>query len=358
MEPFEAGGRLIVSGREIVSCRLQVFSKIHDGYILDLMTMPDVVGEEPFHEGELALQDRVGVKEKVARFGRRGILRFMPDEHREFFEQLPFVFVASLDESGHPWASMVWGVPGFAASPDPATLHVAGRVAPGDPLSRNLAAGAPVGILGIELETRRRNRLNGVVTARDGDAFALHVTQSFGNCQKYIQVRRAKFARDPSAPVPTKVTEEGSRLSPTASDIVASTDTFFIASRSARPELGGHGEGVDVSHRGGLPGFAHQDHAGESTVITFPDYVGNFLFNTLGNIHVDPRVGLLFVDFARGALLTLIGSAEIVWDGPLVQAVEGAERLIRVTIRSGFRFDDVLPFTWSAPSFAPQFSRA
>ncbi len=321
------------------------------------MTDEQLVDATPFHEGELALQERVGVKEKVARFAPRGIRPFMPDEHREFFEQLPFGLVSSLDQSGQPWASLVWGVSGFATSPDPTTLHVAGSIAPGDPLSRNLTVDAPIGILGLELETRRRNRANGVVTARDGDAFAMHVTQSFGNCQKYIQVRHTKLRRSPFLPAPSSVTEEGSSLSPEARSIVAASDTFFIASRSAHPSLTGHGEGVDVSHRGGLPGFAHAIDERDGAVVTFPDYVGNFLFNTLGNIEADPRVGLLFVDFGRGGLLTLAGEATIVWDGPDVRAVDGAERLVRVRVRGGRRIDDALPFAWSDPSFAPQLVR-
>src|SRR5581483_8644029 len=188
---------------------------------------------------------RAGVEDKVAHFGRRGIRAFMPDEHREFFEQLPFVFVASLDGSGQPWASMAWGLPGFIESPDPTTLHVAGSLAPGDPASRNLAAGVPVGLLGIELETRRRNRANGLVTARDGDAFTLRVRQSFGNCMKYIQTRHATLRRDPFAPFAVEPVAEDARLSPAGARMVASADTFFIASRSAHPSMAGHGEGVD-----------------------------------------------------------------------------------------------------------------
>jgi len=309
----------------------------------------------PFHGGELAVQERLGVKKKVARFGERGIRPFMPDQHREFVEELPFVFVASLDGEGQPWASMVWGLPGFVTTPDATTLKVAGNMAAGDPLSRNVVAGAPVGVLGIELETRRRNRVNGTVVDRNSDGFTVHVTQSFGNCQKYIQVRHAKYRRDPAARAGAVPRLEGEHLSADARRIVSAADTFFIASRSAHPAEGAHGEGVDVSHRGGLPGFAALADDGPATVITFPDYVGNFLFNTLGNIQTDPQVGLLFVDFDHGSLLSLVGRAEIIWDGPEVSAVAGAQRLVRVTLRSGVLMDDALPFSFSEPSFAPQF---
>ena len=312
----------------------------------------------PFHEGELALQARAGMQEKIARYGQRAIRPFMPEEHREFFEELPFLFVASLDDSGRPWASMVWGIPGFASALEPAILQIAGTLARGDPLSRNLSPGAPVGVLGIQLETRRRNRENGVVVARQGDAFSLRVTQSFGNCQKYIQARRAKFRRDPRVQPDTPAIEEGARLSDEARRIVSTSDTCFIASSSAQPASGERGQGVDVSHRGGLPGFARLNEAGAASVITLPDYIGNFLFNTLGNIEQDRHVGLLFVDFARGSLLTLTGEASIIWDGPEVHSTLGAQRLVRVSVSHGLRMDEVLPFTWSDPDFAPQFREA
>jgi predicted pyridoxine 5'-phosphate oxidase superfamily flavin-nucleotide-binding protein len=316
----------------------------------------------PFHHGELEVQDRVGVKDKVARFGQRMIQPFMDDDHREFFEELPFVFVGSLDGSGQPWASIIWDLPGFATAPDPTTLVLGGNVAAGDPLLGNHAVGSPIGILGLELDTRRRNRANGVVTASatDGKAFTLRVQQSFGNCQKYIQVRHAKFRRDPSVAVATPVTVEGASLSAEARRIVSASDTFFIASASSAPSAmtdGAHGEGVDVSHRGGIPGFAALDEDAGHTVISFPDYLGNFLFNTLGNIQANPRVGLLFVDFEQGSLLTLAGQARILWEGPEVLAVPGAQRLVRITIERGVHIANALPFAWTDPEFAPQFVR-
>jgi predicted pyridoxine 5'-phosphate oxidase superfamily flavin-nucleotide-binding protein len=316
----------------------------------------------PFHHGELEVQDNVGVKDKVARFGQRMIQPFMDDDHREFFEELPFVFVGSLDASGQPWASIIWGLPGFATAPDPTTLVLAGNVAAGDPLLGNHTVGSPIGVLGLELDTRRRNRANGVVvaSATDGKAFTLRVHQSFGNCQKYIQVRHAKFRRRPSVAVAMPVTVEGASLSLEARRIVSASDTFFIASASAAPSTmmdGAQGEGVDVSHRGGIPGFAGLGEDDGHTVISFPDYLGNFLFNTLGNIQANPRVGLLFVDFEQGSLLTLAGQARIVWDGPEVRAVPGAQRLVRVTIERGVHIANALPFAWTEPEFAPQFVR-
>jgi predicted pyridoxine 5'-phosphate oxidase superfamily flavin-nucleotide-binding protein len=278
----------------------------------------------------------------------------MPDEHRDFFELLPFVLVGSLDGAGNPWASLVWGLPGFVSSPDSRTLRVEAMTANGDPLRENVAKGVPVAVLGLELETRRRNRANGVVSAASGASFTMSVTQSFGNCRQYIQARETTFRRDPRAPASNAVRIEDARLSREARDVVAAADTFFIASRSRAPASDAPGEGVDVSHRGGRPGFVALDDRAGATVLTFPDYVGNFLFNTLGNVVVDPRVGLLFVDHATGGLLALSGKAEIVWDGAEVTAVEGAQRLVRVEVKGGYRMPDALPFAFGAPSFAPE----
>lgn len=312
--------------------------------------------EPPFHAGELAAQARVGVRERMAAGGRRMIRGLMPDQHREFFAMLPFLVVGSLDRQGRPWASILSGRPGFLQSPDPRTLTVAARPAYGDPLGDNLAAGAPIGLLGIQLETRRRNRMNGTVTESADGRFAVTVGQSFGNCPQYIQARTPRFVAEPdSLGAPRPVHAEGPVLSPRAAALVAAADTFFIATRSAEAEQSGApSEGVDVSHRGGRPGFVRGTEEGGRTVLTAPDFVGNFLFNTFGNIAVDPRAGLVFVDFDTGGVLLLTGTAEVVWDGPEVAAFAGAERLLRFRVQEGRWIEDAVPLRWSAPQQAAQ----
>ena len=143
---------------------------------------PPSPAASPFHAGEIALQERAGVRARLAETGHRVIRDFMPEQHRDFFNHLPFLIVGSLDRAGRPWASMLTGFPGFMASPDPKTLRIAARPGPHDLLAKNLAAGAPLGLLGIELSTRRRNRMNGRVSMLDGSGFAVSVDQSFGNC--------------------------------------------------------------------------------------------------------------------------------------------------------------------------------
>ncbi|VWC26173.1 pyridoxamine 5'-phosphate oxidase [Burkholderia lata] len=304
----------------------------------------------PFHAGELAVQRRAGVTEAAGSAGRRGIRRFMPDQHRTFFAQLPFFVLGGVDAHGQPWATLRAGTPGFVTSPDARTLRIAARALPGDPLAGAWQPGAPLGGLGIEFDTRRRNRVNGVVRAIDGDALTIAVEQSFGNCAKYIQGRKPTFvAREVDASTGPDVSDA---LNDADRALLAQADTFFVASANMSADAGA-ARGADVSHRGGMPGFVRVDDA---RTLTTPDFSGNRFFNTLGNLQHDPRAGLLFVDFDNGDLLYVAARAEIVWDGPLVASFDGAQRVVRFHVREVRRMRAVLPFRWSAVERAPQFA--
>ena len=280
--------------------------------------------ESSYHEGEQALHARLGLREKMASIGPRVIRNFMPDEHREFFSQLPWLLVGSLDATGRPWASVLTGDPGFITAPDPKTLIVAAAPLRGDVLAANLALDAPLGLLGIELHTRRRNRMNGTITRLAVDALTIRVDQSFGNCPKYINRKRFARRAATAAVLDAQVTE---RLTERGAAIVATADVLFVASSylPAAPKSRSHG--VDVSHRGGKPGFVRIEPNG---ALTIPDYVGNFAFNTLGNIAKDRRCGLLFIDFESGDVLQLTASAEIDWDAPEIKTAAGVQRLLHV----------------------------
>jgi predicted pyridoxine 5'-phosphate oxidase superfamily flavin-nucleotide-binding protein len=305
----------------------------------------------PFHAGEQALQARAGVRERIERTGRAMIRDFMPDQHREFFAAQPLIFVGSLDARGRPWASMLTGDPGFMASPDARTLRVNALPVHGDPLASNLAAGAPLGLLGIELESRRRNRANGTVTRLYQAGFELRVEQSFGNCPQYIQAR-SLLSRVPGAS-PT-VRAESQVLSERAQALVRRADTFFIATAAPAAGAGNPVEGVDVSHRGGKPGFVHASLEAGRSVLTAPDFRGNFLFNTFGNLLLNPRAALLFVDFDSGDLLSLTGEAEVLWDAPELVAFAGAQRLLRFRVEEGRWLERASSWRWSSPVPAPQ----
>jgi predicted pyridoxine 5'-phosphate oxidase superfamily flavin-nucleotide-binding protein len=308
--------------------------------------------EAPFHIGEVAVQTQAGVREKAEIGGRRSIRRYLPEQHRQFFEQLPFIVLGGIDASGQPWATWRIGEPGFVSSPDAKTLTIGGQSLAGDPLDGCWHRGSALGGLGIELPTRRRNRVNGVVTGTDSDRLTIEVRQSFGNCAKYIQSRTpTRIERGRPADAATNG-NFGRAAALDASDraLIERSDTYFIATRGTlATDIAS--EGVDVSHRGGLPGFVRVDD--ERTFVA-PDYRGNLFFNTLGNLAVDPRAGLLFIDFERGDLLYVAAHAEIVWDRASVEAFSGAERLVRFTIEEVRRSPGVLPFRWSDVEYAPQ----
>ena len=307
--------------------------------------------ESPFHRGELALQGRLGAQERIDRQGRRFIREYLLEQHQQFFAQLPYIIVGTVDELGRPWASILVGEPGFLSSPNDRTLQVAATPLFGDPLAETLTAGIDIGLLGIELHTRRRNRLNGVVGTVGDGGFEVRVVQSFGNCPQYIQARQFEFVEfEPGTPKPIR---EITRLSERERDAIAASDTFFIAT-AYQDESAGAASGVDVSHRGGKPGFVRVDGDGTLTV---PDFSGNSHFNTFGNIELNPRAGLLFVDFNSGDLLFLTGTAEVIWEGAEITTYEGAERLMRFWPEQGYWVEGRLPLRWSAPEFSPFLAR-
>jgi ferredoxin-NADP reductase/predicted pyridoxine 5'-phosphate oxidase superfamily flavin-nucleotide-binding protein len=300
-----------------------------------------------FHPDEQAVQQRLGVRQRMEAVGSRNVRDFMPEQHRQFFGELPFFFVGALDAAGQPWATVLAGDPGFLSTPDARTLHIAGTTLPGDPLQGQLRAGDYIGGLGLVPATRRRNRVNGVITAADAGGLRVEVRQSFGNCPQYIQARRLLPAgTDAGAAAPSQAQVLRARgLSEQDRLLIAGADTLFIASANVDLDAG-EGRGVDVSHRGGRPGFVQ---VADDGTLTVPDFVGNFFFNTIGNLVGHPRAGLLFVDFDSGDLLHVVADAEIVWDGPEVQAFAGAERLMRFRVREVVRNVAALPLRWSAP---------
>lgn len=293
----------------------------------------------PWHAGEKALQAKAGVSDRMDEVGRRVIRDFMPDQHREFYSRMPFIVVGAVDRGGAPWATLLAGEPGFMRSPTDRSLDIAARRDAGDPASAGLAAGEAIGLLGIDLHTRRRNRMNGVIAAADPAQLRVEVDQSFGNCPQYIQLRDYGFVRDPNAPAPALV-EESESLDAEARATIAAADTFYVASYAERDDR----RQVDVSHRGGRAGFVR---VGDDGVLTIPDFAGNLFFATLGNILLNGKAGLVFVDFESGDLLQMTGEAEVVLDSPEIAAFQGAERLWTFRPRRVVRRRDALPLRWA-----------
>jgi predicted pyridoxine 5'-phosphate oxidase superfamily flavin-nucleotide-binding protein len=291
--------------------------------------MTEVAG---WHDGERALQERAGVADRMTELGGRVLRDHLIEQHRAFYPLLPMLFTGSLDAQGQPWASLLAGPPGFASAPTPHALRVAAQPLPGDVLAGHLAPGAPLALLGLQAHTRRRNRLNGRITALDDDGFELAVGQSFGNCPRYIHPREALYVPAEEE----RVSRELAAWDDDALAIIRAADTLFIA--TAHPQARTSDDprhGLDVSHRGGPAGFVQVDAQGD---LLLPDYAGNTFFNTLGNLQLEPRCGLLFVDWASGARLHVAARGELAW--------QGEERFVRLQLLRAVHVRGGLPLQW------------
>jgi uncharacterized protein len=285
------------------------------------------VADAGFHAGELAVQQRAGVRAEAARLAPMlnpvklggGIAAFLADR--------TFAVITARDAAGRLWTSPLSGPPGFLRAASASTLAIQVRLPDGDPL-RGLPAGQPAGLVIVEFAARRRVRINGTLTAADDDILAVEVEQGYGNCPQYINQRvltpvasgQAGPGQDSTDPGDTAQggpgqddtgqdgtgpgdVRRGTALASADIELVRAADTFFLG--TTNPE-----RGSDASHRAGRPGFVRVD----GDRIWWPDYPGNKLFNSFGNLAVDPEAALLFPDFATGRTLHLSGTAEVEWD--------------------------------------------
>jgi uncharacterized protein len=291
----------------------------------------DVVDLRPksfgdWHPGEVALQRIAGSERNLGSRASRVLLPFMAEELRHFFPLLPFIVISFVDEQSRPWGTILPGIPGFMQSPTPDTLRIGRRPPAGDPFAVALREGTPVGLLGIELPTRRRNRVNGFVSACDASGFTVTVQQAYGNCPKYIQQR--SYVRMGAPPENVEGATFVDLGNADARSLIRRADTIFVASFAPGPT---GSPSMDISHRGGKPSFLRVDDG----VITIPDFSGNRFFNTLGNVLLTGRAGIVVPCFETGDVLVLTGDAELGLDeDSYIEANKvGAERLWRTRPR-------------------------
>lgn len=282
----------------------------------------------PFHAGELRAQRLAGTPTPPP--GSVPIRDHLLEQHRAFFPLLPFLGLAVADADGWPVATLLQGAPGFVSAPSATLLAIASLPDEDDPTHARIAGGAPVGMLGIDLGTRRRNRVNGVIAERTAAGLTVEVRQSFGNCPRYIAVRRLHPVARARAPalVFDKVLPERAR------SMIVAARTLFVASAAApgaaAPGAAAPAE-LDISHRGGPPGFVRVDRH----VLTIPDYNGNRYYNTLGNLLVEPRAAIVLVDFENGDMLHLQGRVTIDWSAANAAQDPPAERSWRLQVARG-----------------------
>lgn len=291
--------------------------------------------ESSYHKGEIAVQTRVGVADIAEETAADAIRAHIPSGAHGFLARQPFAVVASVDAAGRVWTSLVAGAPGFLEVAGRDRLAIRALPAAGDSLVENLRANDRIGVLVIEPASRRRLRLNGRAQLV-GDAVELVTEQVYPNCPKYIQARTWEMgdARTPTA-------RRLDRLDDDAQWLVAQSDTFFVGSFAEG--------GADASHRGGNAGFVR---VVDDRTILWPDYVGNNFFQTLGNLTVNPRAGLLFVDWETGDTLQLAGEARILWDAEAAE-ISATERAVEFTVHEGIYVAGASPLTWTFVGYFP-----
>ncbi|MFJ9886148.1 pyridoxamine 5'-phosphate oxidase family protein [Streptomyces sp. NPDC091287] len=299
-----------------------------------------------YHRGEVAVQERAGLARRAASAGR-AIRSDIPEVAADFLAQQPFLVVGGADDRGRIWATQLTGEPGFLSVPAPDTLAIGALPSPGDPLAGLLSgagtdgsAPARVGMLAIEPATRRRMRMNGRAV-RDGNGLRVDLDQAVANCPKYIQERRHRRIAPGEETGQRPTVTDGDALSPAQQEALRTADTFFVATASDRGD-------ADASHRGGNPGFVQ---VLTPRLLRWPDYAGNGMFLTLGNLELHPAAGLLVPDWDTGASLHLTGTARTVWDGDAVARVPGAERLVEFEVTAVREIAAASPLRWSEPAF-------
>jgi predicted pyridoxine 5'-phosphate oxidase superfamily flavin-nucleotide-binding protein len=295
-----------------------------------------------FHKGELLVQRRAGVRDEASRLADMlGAPRFSAGMSR-FVADRDLVLITAHDAAGRLWTSPLYGRPGFCTAHD-ATLVVSSRPRHGDPL-RDLPAAQRIGALLVDFGRRRRLRVNGRIARVEPHEIEIAADQVYGNCPRYIQRRLLEpVGIDPDADADVRCADE---LEAEHVARIAGADTFVLG--TTHPT-----RGADTSHRGGPSGFVRVEAGG----LWWPDYPGNNLFNSMGNLVEDPAAALLFVDFAAGSTLQLSGRAEVEWitpgapgdDGGTGRRVRFTPHRVVSTCGLPHRLLDLLPYPQNPP---------
>ncbi|MBN9633869.1 MAG: pyridoxamine 5'-phosphate oxidase family protein [Actinobacteria bacterium] len=284
-----------------------------------------------YHAGELAVQRRMGQAEIAARVGRM-IRTEIPAAAAAFLIEQPMVVLAATDDAGRVWASLVTGPAGFVHTDDQ-TIAVGALPVPGDPLHNVLRRpDQRVGMIAIDPQTRRRMRVNGTAQPTT-NGLRIHPDQVYSNCPKYISRRHIETV---DADNPEPAVRHAEVLDQRTLQVIARADTFFIG--SADPD-----GNADASHRGGNPGFLQVLSPNR---LRWPDYRGNSMFMTLGNISANPHCGLLIPDWETGTTLQLTGTAEIIWD-------EGPQCSVEFIVEEVVELTGASPLRWGQAELSP-----
>ncbi len=304
------------------------------------------------HTGEAAVQRRAGVR--AENWGSAGTRPDIPDVAAGFLADQRMLVIGTAGPGGRVWAGPLTGPAGFATARGPRTVVIDALPGANDPLSgvfdsepatepatgrdtgqsTGQSTGHDIGMLAIEPSTRRRMRINGRAR-REGNSLIVTTEQVYANCPKYLQTR--DVAEDPATS--TAGTYRTAVLAPRHREWIEGADTFFVATHA-------DGFGSDVSHRGGNPGFVR---VVDERRLVWPDYVGNSMYMTLGNLELNSAAGLLFLDWTTGDALHLTGRARVDWDPG---DVPGAQRLVGFDVEEVVQVGGASPLRWTFEKYS------
>jgi len=301
--------------------------------------------KEIFHKGELDVQKKTG-EELIANSVGRIITDTIPPGAFSFIEEQSMAIISSTDLVGNVWVSPLFGNAGFTSVLNQNSVSFNKKniySSKTDIFYKNIEKVNEVGTLFIELSTRRRFRINGKAKVNN-NAIELTIQEAYSNCPKYIQQRIVSVPKDLQSQ--KTITEEEIKLNLLTKDWISKADTFFIGSKSNSNKL-------DASHRGGNSGFV--EILDEST-LKIPDYKGNSLYNTLGNIHQNSKAGILFIDFEKGSILQLTGKSAVLFDQNSKEDMlktGGTGRYLLFTVEQWIKTENHHNVDWEFLSYSP-----
>ena len=297
-----------------------------------------------FHKGEKRIQKLAGETKQASFHGQMIDNRIMPEALPIILYQ-EYIIASIADQNQSTWSYILTGDKGFIYSPNNKTVCIdKGKV---DIDANNifwlsLENKIQIGLLIIDFATRRRIRINGIISAIKEENIEIKVIESYPNCSKYIQERKIIQSTPWNNNNPNIMM--GEMLQDTHKNIINSADTFFIGSSNPNGQL-------DISHRGGNSGFVK--FIDEKT-LKIPDYKGNNMFNTLGNIEINADTGLVFWDFESGNMLQLNGTAKIKWQNSEPESQNNETNRFWVFNIKQWCFSKIgRDFTWKVLSVSP-----
>lgn len=300
-----------------------------------------MTNSQPFHQGELDVQKLTGEQAIASRVGKL-IQDSIPTRALDFIHQQSVIWIGIEGQDSFLWAFPLFGSPGFI-NPDIEKLleiNLEDNFSIPDKWISSLKKGKAIGCLVIDLSTRSRVRINGIIQEVTKNNLQIDIQQSYPNCTKYI--RKREIRGNPEFSI-FSIKSSGIELNEQAKSIINSSDTAFVTSLASN--------GADISHRGGVSGFIKYCFTNK---ILVPDYKGNSMFNTLGNFKANPQGGMTIVDFVRGYYLQLSGKINIIFDKELsILNTGGTNRFWELEVHKWYIFQLKSGFKWNDLDFSP-----